>query len=605
MYFDALTLAAVADELRTTILDGRVQRARLPSPLSVALEIYAHGRRQHLLLSAHPQWTRAHLCVAKPSRGVERDTPLLLLLRKYVVGGRIVAVEQPALERVLILSIAKGPHARNIGLSSPSGSLSRLVSSNPGADTEPETWDDEGSDSEEEEELVEPLRCELIVEAMERRGNIVLVGDDNIILESARHITPRMSRRPVQPREAYELPPAQEKRDPRHATAEGVRALLEQRSTTPTLARGLVAAYRGLSPLAAREVAFRATGQPDPPLAPDLPWEPIAAAVRDLWSAPWQPCLVFEVGEPAAFAPYALTHLAPFEDQRATSAALELFYATREQLSSHEQRRDAVRQQLLDSRERLDRQRRLLGVELERAQDRERLRWEGEMIYGFLHAIQPGQTVLEVEGRDIALDPARTPAENAQERFYAYDKAKGALAGVPERLRAVEARLAGLDETVALLELAEGFEAIEGIAREAVEQGYLREPETTRKRQKVRPQPPLRIESGDGFTIYVGRSAGQNERVTFALGGADDLWLHARGIPGAHVIVKSSGREVPEQTLLEAAALAAYFSKGRDEAGVDVEIARRALVRRVPGGPPGLVTYRAERTLRVAPRAPW
>jgi predicted ribosome quality control (RQC) complex YloA/Tae2 family protein len=621
MYFDALTLAAVADELRAIILDGRVQRARLPSRLSVALEIYAHGRRQHLLLSAHPQWTRAHLCVAKPSRGVERDTPLLLLLRKYVVGGRIVAIEQPALERVLILSIAKGPHARNIGphpLADPHPPAPSLVATGEGENrlAPPaageglgvRAWADEEADLsfEEGEELVEPLRCELIVEAMERRGNIVLVGDDNIILESARHITPRMSRRPVQPREPYELPPAQEKRDPRHATAEGIRALLDDNAAAaPLLSRALVGAYRGLSPLAAREAAFRATGQPDPPLAPDMPWEQIAASVRELWSAPWQPCLVFDAGEPVAFAPYALTHLAPFEAQPATSAALELFYAARERLSSHEQRRDAVRQQLLDARERLDRQRRLLGVELERAQDLERLRWEGEMIYGFLHAIRPGQTALEVDGRSIALDPARTPAENAQERFHAYDKAKGAQAGVPDRLRAVEARLAGLDETLALLELAEGFEAIEGMAREATDQGYLREPEAARKRQKIRPQPPLRIESADGLTIYVGRSAGQNERVTFTLGGPDDLWLHARGIPGAHVIIKSGGRAVPERTLLEAAALAAYFSKGRDEAGVDVEIARRALVRRVPGGPPGLVTYRAERALRVAPRAPW
>src|SRR5262245_47518517 len=175
MYFDALTLAAVADELRATILDGRVQRVRLPSPLSVALEIYAHGRREHLLLSAHPQWTRVHLCVAKPSRGVERDTPLLLLLRKYVVGGRIVAVEQPPLERVLILSIAKGPHARNIGLAGSHPQLpppvataeSRESISDPAAAREGlgmRAWDDEEPALEDDEELAEPLRCELIVE---------------------------------------------------------------------------------------------------------------------------------------------------------------------------------------------------------------------------------------------------------------------------------------------------------------------------------------------------------------------------------------------------------------------------------------------------------
>ncbi|MFL5804461.1 MAG: NFACT family protein [Roseiflexaceae bacterium] len=586
MYFDALTLAAVADELRATILDGRIQRVRLPSPLSVALEIYAHGRRHYMLLSAHPQWTRAHLCVAKLSRGVERDTPLLLLLRKYVVGGRIIAIEQPATERVLLLSIAKGASARNTSV-----------------DADGEEHAAPISEEDQDQDMLEPLRCELIVETMERRANIILVGDDNIIMESARHITPGMSRRPVQPREPYELPPAQDKRDPHHATAEGIHTLLADGARQP-LWRALVGAYRGLSPLAAHEAAFRATGQADAPLAPDLPWALVADAVRELWSRPWQPCLVFKAGVPAAFAPYAPTHLAPFEPQPSISTALDLFYSAHEQLSGHEQRRTAVRGQLAEARERLDRQRRLLSEELVRAQNLEHLRWEGEMIYGFLHTIQPGQAVLEVEGHSIALDPARTPVENAQTRFHAYDKAKGALAGVPELLAATEARLAGLDETLALLDLAEGFEAIEDIAREATEQGYLKAPAAGRKQPRARRQPPLRFESRDGYPIYVGRSAGQNEQVTFKIAAPEDLWLHARGIPGAHVIVKSGGRAVPEQTLLEAAALAAYFSKGRDEAGVDVEIARRTRVRRVPGGPPGLVTYRADRAVRVAPYAP-
>jgi predicted ribosome quality control (RQC) complex YloA/Tae2 family protein len=326
--------------------------------------------------------------------------------------------------------------------------------------------------------------------------------------------------------------------------------------------------------------------------------------VRELWSAPWQPCLVFEAGAPTAFAPYAATHLAPFEPQPSISAALELFYAAHEQLSGHEQRRAAVRGQLAEAHERLDRQRRMLSEELARAQNLEHLRWEGEMIYGFLHTIQPGQLALEVEGQSIALDPAHTPVENAQARFHTYDKAKGAIAGVPERLAATQARLAGLDETLALLELAEGFEAIEGIAREAIEQGYLRVPAQGRKQSRAKRQPPLRLESSDGYLIYIGRSAGQNEQVTFKIAAPEDLWLHARSIPGAHVIIKSGGEVVPEQTLLEAAALAAYFSAGRNEAGVDVEIARRALVRRVSGGPPGLVTYRAERAVRVAPSAP-
>src|SRR5262249_24288693 len=162
---------------------------------------------------------------------------------------------------------------------------------------------------------------------------------------------------------------------------------------------------------------------------------------------------------------------------------------------AHQQRRDAVRKQLLDARERLEKQRQSLAAKLKRAEDLERLRWEGEMIYGFLHALSPDQTQLDVEGRSIALDPVRTPVENAQDRVRAYDKAKGALAGVPERLAAVEARLAGLDETLALLDLAASYEQIEDIARESVEQGYIHRPARPGKvhdRPKVRRQPTLR-----------------------------------------------------------------------------------------------------------------
>ena len=113
MYFDALTLAAVVDELRETILGGRIQRVLLTGPLSIGLEIYAHGRRHQLLASAHPQLARVHLVQGRLTRGVEQSTPMLLLMRKYLLGGRIVAIEQPALERVVLLSIVKAPDMRN------------------------------------------------------------------------------------------------------------------------------------------------------------------------------------------------------------------------------------------------------------------------------------------------------------------------------------------------------------------------------------------------------------------------------------------------------------------------------------------------------------
>lgn len=584
MYFDALTLAAVVDELRATIVGGRVQRVFLPNALGVALEIYAHHRRYHLLLSAHPRFARVHLNSTRLSRGLEATPPLLLLLRKYVNRGWITAVEQPELERVLVLSIAKRLSPRNLD------------------DSELDDADD--TDEFDAPDSGDMLRCELVAEIMEQRSNIVLVGDDNIILAAARHVTSRMSRRPVVPHEPYELPPPQEKRDPRHATAEGVRAALADGQTD--VARALVAAHRGLSPLAAREAVFRATGRTAVTLDPDLPWETIAAALRGLWRGPWEPQLATDDNGPTVFAPYALTHLPRARPRATIGAALEEFYAAREQLTAHQQRRDALRERLLAARERLARQQTALRTELQRAADLDRLRWEGEMIFAFMHMLAPGQTQLTVEDRTIELDPRKTPVECAQERFRAYDKAKGALSGVPERLRSVELRLAGFDETIALLALAEGYEAIEAIARESAAEGYLGVEHVGRQRQRpLRTAPPLRVESSDGFTIYVGRSALQNEQVTFRLGTPDDLWFHVRGAPGAHVIVKTLGRDLPEGTMLEAAALAAYYSGQRGADGVEVEYTRRRQVRKARGGPAGLVTYQAEGALRVAPRPPW
>jgi predicted ribosome quality control (RQC) complex YloA/Tae2 family protein len=283
------------------------------------------------------------------------------------------------------------------------------------------------------------------------------------------------------------------------------------------------------------------------------------------------------------------------------SAALESFYAAAQKVTGHAQRRESLRQRLMDVRERLMRQRESLSRELARAEALDRLRWEGEMIFGFLHAIEPDQRELRVEDAIIKLDPEKTPVENAQARFREYDKAKGALAGVPERLTATEQQIQYLDETLALLELADTFEGIAAIEREAQEQGFLKAGD---KKQARGPRSvPLRLRSSDGLTILVGRSAGQNEEVTFRLARPDDLWLHARDTPGAHVVIQREG-DVPDRTLQEAAGLAVYFSPARASTVAEVIVTERRYVKKVAGGPPGLVTYRNERAIRAAPVSP-
>jgi predicted ribosome quality control (RQC) complex YloA/Tae2 family protein len=612
MYFDTLTLAAVADELRETILGGRVQRVVLTGPLSIGLEIYAHGRRHQLLASAHPQLARVHLVRGRLTRGVEQATPLLLLMRKYVLGGRVVAIEQPPLERVVLLSIVKAPEMRNraagTGEAEPG---EQALEAELELEALPDEEQDEGEAEQEDEAAgrrrrAEPLRCDLVIEPQDRRSNIILVDDGNLILDSVKRVTPRMSSRVVLPRQLYELPPPPEKRDPAQATAAGIEALAE--GPERDLARALVAAYRGVSPQVAREVLFRALGRVRARVDEPLPHYTLAARLRELMAAPPEPSVVPGDAGPMAYAPYAITHLPGAAPAASMSAALEEYYAAREELTGHRQRREALAQQLAAARERLARQREQLAAELAKAQELEQLRWEGEMIFAFLHELRPGQEALQVEGRSIALDPRRGPVEQAQERFRQYDKAKSALSGLPERLAATEARIAGLDELAAMLAISEDYAQIEQLAREAEELGYLREhpdPLEARRRRRAPLARPLHLVSSDGFDIFVGRSARQNEEVTFKIGRGEDLWVHVRTIHGSHVIVRSGGRELPERTLEEAAGLAAHFSQAQGEAAVEVDVCRRSLVRKVPGGPPGLVTYRAERTLRVAPRRPW
>jgi predicted ribosome quality control (RQC) complex YloA/Tae2 family protein len=591
MYFDTLTLAAVADELRATILNGRIQRVLLTSSLSIGIEVYAHRKRFQVLASAHPQMARVHLMRGKPSRGVEQVTPLLLLLRKYALGGRIVAIEQPPLERILLLSIAKEFKSRN--------------HTNEESDELPDEPPDEPPPHPADEG--EMVRSELVIEPMDRRSNIMLVDEGNVILDSIKRVTPRMSQRVILPNQPYEIPPPQDKRDPRSATAHGIREL--QQTGQKDLARAMVAGYRGVSPQAAREIVYRALGGTQVELRDDLPWDALASHMREVFGMHAQPTLVYEDGQPVAYAPYALTHQPGAQPQESISSALETFYAAREQLTTHHQRRAAVQQQLEEARQRLSRQLEQMQAEQERVTNVDRLRWEGEMIFAFMHTLQPGQTTLEVEGETIALDADRSPVETAQARFREYQRAQSGRERLQERLQEASAQLEGLEQLSTLLEVADEREQIEQIVLEAEEQGYLptgaqSEKQRSKQRRYGR-RKPLHLVSSDGIDIYIGRSAAQNMEVTFRIGRPEDLWLHVRSIHGAHVIVRNGGDDVPEATLREAAGLAAYFSRARAEAAVDVDLSRRSSVRKVAGRTPGLVTYRAEQTLRVAPLPPW
>jgi predicted ribosome quality control (RQC) complex YloA/Tae2 family protein len=562
MYFDALTTAAVADELREAILDGRVQSVLQPDEWSVGLELYAQRQRHYLLLSAHPDYARVHLVQEKLRRGVESASPLLLQLRKYVHGGRIAGVAQLPFERILHLRIAH----------------------------------QEGETT-------------LVTEVMGRYANIALVADDGIVMGCLKRVGPEMSRvRTLLPNRLYVPPPPQPKLDPTDLDEARARHLVSAASHDTPLWRVLVNGVRGISPLLAKEVTFRATGQVATPVEWVVNVAPVVDAFQDLmllvWEHRWQPCLAYEHGEPVAFAPYLLTQYNGVEELNSISEALEAYYTALTDEDAYAAAKDGVRTALEEARQRVERKRQALLRSQLTPGEVEVLRHKGELILAYAHNLQPGQDELMAQMSPqeppltIRLDPKLSPVENAQAYFKEYRKAKSAAAGAPTRLAQADLELRYLDQLATDLDLAANRLEIDEVRAALLAAGYL-QPE----RAEYRPQRSrsLQVQSEDGFIILVGKNARQNDLLTFRRAEADDLWLHARGVPGAHVIVKTEGRPVPESTLQQAARLAARYSAARREKSVAVDYTLRRYVKRVRGGRPGLATYRHERTLTVSP----
>ena len=333
MYFDALTTAAIAAELRAKVLDGRVQQVLLPDQRSVALEIYAHHQRRYLFASAHPQTARIHLLAVKPRRGVDGVTPLLLLLRKYVRGAHLVELHQPPAERVLHL-IFEGPHG-------------------------PTT---------------------LVVEAIGRQSNVVLLAEDGAVLDAVKRVGPEMSRsRLVLPSHAYAPPPPQDKLFPADITEYRLRQLLAGWPPETPLRQALVGGVAGISPLAAREIVFRALGDTDAEVGAVERITPLLEVCYGLTTELPQPCLVFDgKDQVVAFAPYALTHMRTWKPLDSMSEAVAAYFS--QESSGYQTAKTRLFEAIQAGRQRLARRREKLADAQASAGDPETLRQMGQEI---------------------------------------------------------------------------------------------------------------------------------------------------------------------------------------------------------------------------------
>ena len=563
MYLDYFTLAALVDALRPPLLGARLQRVLAVDDWGIGLELYGAQRRHHLYLNADNREPRIQLMPDQLRRGRAQPQPLAQFLRSHALGARLRAIEQPPWERIVHFRLQT-------------------------AETE----------------------FTLIAEPMARRANLLLV-EDGIIRECLRRVGPSQNRyRLSLPQHRYQAPPPQYQKRPPWPIREAELAEVLSAAGERPIARALSAHLLAISPLLAREVCQRAA------IAPDTPASAAAAAalraaladvVAPLVAGEWQAGVARDRddGHVLAYSVYPLQQFSDWEARADINEALALYYGAPTGLAAYDAAKLPARAAIEDARQSLSRRRTSLARGLRDESEIQRLRLCGELILAYQREIATGQEQLlalydvEVTPLAIALEPAQTPLENAQAYFQRYQKAKRAHAAGPARLAKLARDEALLEQLATDLLLAESWPEIDEVTDALRSAGYLRE---------TRQQPRQRARSGPrrlvcaGYVIWLGRNMRQNATILSRHSHPSDLWLHARGAPGAHVVIRDDGRKIPESLVEKAARLAAHYSARRGDASVEVDITERRHVRPIKGGAPGQVRCTGERTLRVVPQ---
>lgn len=562
MYIDSFTVSALVDEFMDMIVGGRVQDTVDADDNSIALEIYANHRRHYLLLSTDIAQPRAHLLPDKARRGISKPSQLVLLFRRFVESGEILHVSQPPWERIL-----------NIDVDGPEGPV------------------------------------QIVFEPMERRANLLLV-QNGVILDCVRRVSSQINRaRTLLPNHAYQLPPAQAKADPFLVTPDDWARWFADADPKLKAQQVLTGSLLGFSPLVGREVIHRAGFAPSVTAA-QVDVEALRKAADSLLEGllhrQWQPGVCLEEGTVTAYAVYPLTVVNGWTPRPTLSAAMSEFYSAPVGIDTYLAAKEPVQAAIQDALERVQARLRSLRQSLTEDAERERLRISGELILACQYAIHNGQTELiapyEVDSPPlaIALDAQLTPLENAQAYFQKYTKAKRALENVPDLITAAETEIAVLAQLASDLDLAANWPEIDEVRQALQQMGYWEG--KAAPRMGGGKAGPLKVTGPDGYIIWVGRNSRQNEQVTFEKAGPLDLWLHVRGIPGAHVVVRGDGRLIPDYVIEFAASLAAQYSARRNDNRVEVDVTERRFVRRMKKAGQGMVTYRGERTISVQPR---
>lgn len=565
MAFDGLYLTAITKELKESILHTRLDKIHQPEKNELSLLFRTREGVRRVLLTSSADHARVHL--TEESKVNPKEAPLfIMVLRKYIQGGRLTGIHQPQGDRILVFNF--------------------------------EATDDMGFHSD----------YLLITEMMGRHSNIVLVRQrDMKIMESIKHVGADVNTyRLLLPGAEYILPPAQDKLDP--AAYED--AALSERLELPFSEHDFARYFTGISKLTS-ETLYKVYRKQ----AAQAPDEPVPAIRRTLQEAlAADTFFVFLKND----VPRDVSLVLPPEDTLAAydeieefdspSQALDFYIGERDKTNRVRERSHDILRVVQANIERVERKIKILNKVLEDAAKKDDDLMKGELLKANLHQLADGQSTVTVtnyydEGQgqlEIRLDPNKTVTENMQNFFNRYNKLKRSEENAREQLLLADDELSYLNSVADSVMRSEEPADIAEIRQELVVAGYIRY--KSQKKKKESPSRPMSFQSTEGFTIYVGKNNNQNDYLTTKLAGPTDTWLHTKNYPGSHVIIK--GTDFGDETLLEAANLAAWFSKAQAGSKVPVDYTQVRHVKKPKGARPGMVIYTTNKTVYVDPGLP-
>lgn len=555
MSFDGFFTHAIVHELNSTLKTGRVARISQPYPAELIITIRAQRHNYALLLSANPTYPRVQITEV-PFTNPAVPTNFTMTMRKYLDGAILEGIDQVGNDRIIRLTFNT------------------------------------------RDELGDSQRLVLVSEIMARHSNISLVNEKTgKIIDTIKHVGSDQNRvRLLLPGATFVMPPKQDKANP-YLPNQIYSDLARQYQEQAELAKQLQAHYEGLGHDTARDLADRLIAS-----------DHLPTTYQQFIHHFDQPKPVIIDGRKKDFMAFPPLNAAADELQSfaTLSALLDNYYQQKAQQDRSKELAGQVIKVIKNELKKDRRKVKKLNKELEDASKADQYRIRGEILTTYLGKLKPGMDSITLPNfyddnkpLKISLSPELSPSRNAQKYFTKYDKLKASVAHVNEQLKLANAEIDYFENIQNQIELASPAD-IQEIRLELQEEGYIKRKHKGKKQRKVRASKPEQFHTSDGTTVLVGKNNLQNDRLSFKTANKNEIWLHVKDIPGSHVVIRDTNPS--DQTILEAAQLAAYFSKGRDSDNVPVDYLPVKRLRKPNGAKPGFVTFTGQKTLRVTPK---